>query len=60
LLPGLSSVPPIVRLAAGAWFRGATWGVGLGVHAAERLGDAAATVAGIANGAGEEVARAAD
>jgi hypothetical protein len=60
LLPGLSSVPPIVRLAAGAWFRGATWGVGLGVHAAERLGGAAATVAGIANGAGEEVARAAD
>ncbi len=60
LLPGLSAVPPLVRLAAGAWFRGATWGVGLGVDAAERLGEAALTVAGLAGNAGEEVARAAD
>jgi hypothetical protein len=60
LLPGLASVPPLVRLAAGAWFRGASWGVGLGVHTAERLGETVAAVAGLAGDATEGVARAAD
>jgi hypothetical protein len=60
LLPGLSSIPPAVRLAAGAWFRGAVFGAELGLRSAERIGDAALHVAGLAGGAGEGVARAAD
>ena len=60
LLPGLNALPPALRLAAGAWFRGATWGAELGLRSAERLGSAALHVAGMADGAREEVARAAD
>jgi hypothetical protein len=60
LLPGLNSVPPLVRMAAGAWFRGAAFGVEVGVKSAERLGGAVMHVAGRAEEAGEEVARAAD
>jgi hypothetical protein len=60
LLPGLNSIPPIARLAAGAWFRSAAWGVGLGIQAAERIGDAALGAVGIADGAREEATRAAE
>src|SRR5688500_5214295 len=56
LLPGLNSVPGVVRVAAGAWFRGATWGVGAGLRAAERAGDLSLTALGLAGGAGAEVA----
>jgi hypothetical protein len=60
LLPGLNSVPPLVRMAAGAWFRGAAFGVEVGMRSAERLGGAVMHVAGRAEEATEEVARAAD
>jgi hypothetical protein len=47
-------------MAAGAWFRGAAFGVEVGMKSAERLGGAVIHVAGRAEEAGEEVARAAD
>ena len=56
LLPGLNSVPGVVRVAAGAWFRGATWGVGAGLRAAERAGGLSLGALGLAGGAGAEVA----
>ena len=37
LLPGLSSVPAVARLAAGAWYRGATWGFGTALRTTERV-----------------------
>ena len=41
LLPGLNSVPAAARIAAGAWYQGAVWGVGAAVKATERLSEAA-------------------
>jgi hypothetical protein len=48
LLPGLNAVPGIARVAAGAWFRGATWGVEMGLRTAERFGEAALGTLGLA------------
>lgn len=59
LLPGLNSVPGLARVAAGAWFRGATWGVGAGLKAAERAGDLTLSALGLAGGAGAAAAGAA-
>ena len=53
LLPGLNAVPGLVRVAAGAWYQGASFGVGAGLRAAERLGEAGLSALGLA----EEVAR---
>lgn len=52
LLPGLNSVPGIVRIAAGAGYQGATWGVGLGLRTAERLGEVALGTLGLAEQSG--------
>jgi hypothetical protein len=41
LLPGLNSVPAVARVAAGAWYQGAVWGVGAAMKVTERLGEAA-------------------
>ncbi|MBA2523233.1 MAG: hypothetical protein H0V25_07865, partial [Solirubrobacterales bacterium] len=54
LLPGLESVPTIVRVAAAAWYRGAVWGVAAGARAAERAGEVALGALGMAAGAGAE------
>jgi hypothetical protein len=39
--PGIETVSGIARIAAGAWLRGATWGLGTTVKATRRLGEAA-------------------
>ena len=59
LLPGLNSVPGIARVAAGAWFRGATWGVGAGLRAAERVGGLTLDALGLAGDAGADAVGAA-
>ena len=48
LLPGLNSVPGLVRLAAGAWYQGASYGIGAGLRAAERVGEVGLTALGLA------------
>lgn len=54
LLPGLDSVPGVVRIAAGAGYRGASWGIGMGLRTAERLGDVALGTLGLAETAGAD------
>jgi len=56
LLPGLNSVPGLARVAAGAWFRGATWSVGAGVRTAEQLGGLTLAALGMAGQASADVA----
>lgn len=59
LLPGLNSVPGIVRVAAGAWYRSALWGVGVGIDAAERATSIALGGLGLADDARAEAEHAA-
>lgn len=54
LLPGLSSVPNIVRLGAEAWYRGALWSAGAGIDAAEKVGSLALAGLGLADDARHE------
>ena len=49
-------MPGLARVAAGAWFRGATWGVGAGLKAAERAGDLTLGALGLAGGAAASAA----
>jgi len=51
LLPGLNSVPAVVRLGAEAWYRGAMWSVGAGIDAAERATSLALAGLGLADDA---------
>lgn len=55
LLPGLNAVPGIARIAAGAWYRSALWGVSAGLRAAEQAGETARSALGLAEDAGAEV-----
>jgi len=41
LRPGVEAVPGLARIAAGVWYRGATWGIGATLRATRRLGEAA-------------------
>ena len=60
LLPGLNSVPAVVRLGAEAWYRGAMWSVGAGIDAAERATSLALAGLGLAEDARAEAERGAD
>ncbi|MGI8727157.1 MAG: Abi-alpha family protein [Solirubrobacterales bacterium] len=40
-LPSLNAIPGLARLAAGAWWHGATWGVGTALGATKRVAEAA-------------------
>ncbi len=51
LLPGLSSIPGVVRLGADAWVRGAMWGASAGITAAEKAGSLALAGLGLADDA---------
>ncbi len=55
LLPGLDAIPGLVRIAAGAWYQGALWGMGAGLRGAERVGEVALTALGVAEEASSEV-----
>ena len=59
MLPGLNSVPGIARVAAGAWYRSALWGVGMGIDAAERATSIALGGLGLADDARVEAEHAA-
>lgn len=37
----IEAVPALARLAAGAWYRGATWGIGTSLRASRRIAEAA-------------------
>lgn len=41
LRPGVEAVPGLARIAAGAWYRGASWGIDTTLRATRRLGEAA-------------------
>ena len=58
LLPGLSNVPGLARLAADAWYRSAMWSVGAGIDAAEKAGSLALAGLGLADDARHEAERA--
>jgi hypothetical protein len=53
LLPGLDSVPAVARLAAGAWYQGAVWGIGTTLKVTGRLGQAARSPAAAASLVGD-------
>lgn len=40
-LPSLNAIPGLARIAAGAWWHGATWGVGTALGATKRVAEAA-------------------